>query len=183
MSSTQLDQVILVDPNDNVIGSMEKVAAHRGSGRLHRAISVFLFESRKRLLTQQRSSKKIVGALQWANTCCGNVRPAESYEDCAARRLQEELGISGVGLQKVVKFLYHTPCENNFSEYEMDTVFVGHYDGIVAPNPSEVAAIKWVEWDLWREEVRQGKQESSLAPWIFAMEEQGVLDQIAQTLL
>ena len=91
---TVLDQVTLVDEHDHQIGVMDKVEAHRGDGKRHRASSVFLFNKNGELLIQQRSKKKIVGALQWGNTCCGNVRPGESCEECALRRLREGLGIT-----------------------------------------------------------------------------------------
>src|SRR3989344_6441635 len=121
-----LDQVILVDEADNQIGTMDKVAAHRGQGRLHRAISVFLFNDQGQLLIQQRSQEKITAQGQWGNTCCGNVRPGESYQECAYRRLREELGIAeGVTLAPVRKFSYFARCGEEFSEREIDQVFVG----------------------------------------------------------
>lgn len=143
-NSNPLDQVILVDPDDNQIGVMDKVEAHRGEARLHRAISVFLFNEHGELLIQQRSQQKIVGAGQWANTCCGNVRPGESYEECALRRLREELGITTAEITPVHKFQYFARCNDEFSEHEIDTVFAGYYDGPINPNPEEVQAYQWL---------------------------------------
>jgi isopentenyl-diphosphate Delta-isomerase len=165
------DQVILVDQDDHEIGVMDKVEAHRGAGNLHRAISVFLFNAKGELLIQQRSSKKITCQLMWANTCCGNVRPGESYLDCAQRRLREELGITGVKLEPVTKFLYQTPCDDEFSEYEMDTVYVGTYDGEVSPNPDEVHDYKWISWD---DLVNQ----HPVVPWVKIMQEKEVLEKV-----
>lgn len=168
-----LDQVILVDAEDRQIGVMDKVAAHRGEAVLHRAISVFLFNDRNELLIQQRSHKKIVGAGQWANTCCGNVRPGESYEDCARRRLREELGITPVTIQSVHKFQYFTRCNEEFSEREIDTVFVGRYDGAVKPNPDEVQDYKWmalsaIEAELPTDELLDNDKQH-YAPWFHAL--------------
>lgn len=176
---TLLDQVILVDTKDHKIGVLDKVEAHRGVGRLHRAISVFLFNSQGKLLIQQRSAIKIVGALQWANTCCGNVRPSETYEQCALRRLREELGIEQVNISAVTKFLYQVQCNDDFSEYEMDQVFIGRFDGEVIANPLEVKATSWTDWSDF---LLQTKSDTTIAPWVKVMFHQGVLEEISNNL-
>jgi isopentenyl-diphosphate delta-isomerase len=161
-----LDQVTLVDLDDQVIGVMDKVAAHRGAGVLHRAVSIFLFNDQHQLLLQQRSAQKIVGAMEWANTCCGNVRPGESYEECAYRRLKEELGIVAVKLHPLEKFIYQVECNSEFSEYEMDQVFAGFYAGAVKANPKEVKGSKWVKWS----EVKTAQfNNKKIAPWFALM--------------
>lgn len=163
------DQVVLVDEHDVQIDVMDKIEAHRGDGKRHRASSVFLFNSNHELLMQQRSEKKIVGALQWANTCCGNVWPDESRADCAYRRLNIELGITQVTLRSVYTFEYHVKANAEFSEWEIDEVFVGTYDGDVSPNPDEVKQYRWVsqkEVEYWIQ-----KKDDSLAPWFVLMYE------------
>ncbi|MDA1080007.1 MAG: NUDIX domain-containing protein [bacterium] len=167
------DQVTLVDKNDKVLGAMDKLEAHRNGGVLHRAISVFLFRKKNdkvELLIQQRSAKKIVGAGQWANTACGNVRPTENYLECAQRRLREELGIIDpeLVLQPGAKFQYQVACNPEFSENELDQVFVGWYDGEVRQNPEEVANTDWVLW----QKLQDGKFEQldyDWAPWFEIM--------------
>lgn len=155
-----LDQVALVNEKDEVIGKKDKVEAHRGQGDLHRAISVFLFNSKGDLLIQQRSESKIVGALEWANTACGNVWPRESYLKCAKRRLKDELGIERVELEKMGKFRYQVEFENGFSEKEIDTVFAGLYEGSPTINSSEVRAVGWIDFEKF---IAQSKQ---MAPWV-----------------
>ncbi len=182
-----LDQVTLITPNDEVIGSMDKIEAHRGEGKLHRAISVYLFkktEDSVDLLIQQRSVKKIVGAGMWANTVCGNVRPTESYEECAYRRLKEELGVTKVEIQPMYKFQYQVRCNEEFSENELDQVFVGWYDEDVSLNPDEAQDYKWINWselqekatvsELKKEEfntkqISINNQSFTLAPWFVWM--------------
>lgn len=174
-----MDQVVLVDEQDKEIGVMDKVEAHRGEGKLHRAISVFLFNAKKELLIQQRSEHKIVGTLQWANTCCGNVRPGESYEECANRRLREELGITGVKLTPIAKFQYQVKCNEEFSEREMDTVFIGRYDGEVVPNPREVKAYEWIDFTLfYTERIEQ----RDIAPWVKIMKEKEIVQKIQEEI-
>ncbi len=144
------DLVTLVDESDQVIGSMDKVEAHKGTAIRHRAISVYLFQQRddgEYLLIQQRSTKKILGSLQWANTVCGNVWPNESYHQCAMRRLSVELGITSVNITPIHKFEYHLQCSEQFSEWEIDQVFAGWYDDAVTANPDEVRDFVWVKWE------------------------------------
>jgi isopentenyl-diphosphate delta-isomerase len=144
------DQVTLVTEDDVVIGALDKYEAHRVPAQLHRAISVFLFRTTPQgpeLLIQQRSSTKIVGALQWANSACGNVWPEETYEQCAARRLEKELGIACTQLQDIYTLRYAVPCNEQYAENEIDHVFVGWYNGLVSPHPEEVATVEWMPWD------------------------------------
>jgi isopentenyl-diphosphate Delta-isomerase len=167
-----LDQVILVDEQDQQIGTMDKVEAHRGEGKLHRAVSVYLFRKngdKIELLIQQRSTKKIVGAGQWANTICGNVRPGETRPECALRRLREELGITKATVEPMYIFTYQVACNQEFSEHEIDQVFVGYYDGLVKPNPDEAQQVEWADWTelLAAEGNKLGDKE--LAPWFVWM--------------
>ncbi|HYD34905.1 MAG TPA: isopentenyl-diphosphate Delta-isomerase [Vitreimonas sp.] len=182
------DEVILVNELDQEIGTMDKVEAHRGEGKLHRAISVYLFRERSdssgpELLIQQRSAQKIVGAGQWANTCCGNVRPGESYEDCAVRRLSEELGITGVELQPLYKFHYHVRCNDEFSEREIDQVFIGFYDEQPQPNPDEVATTDWVNWEKITNKKQRSQLGKDIAPWFAIMlDDQKLIDSLNHQL-
>jgi len=182
-----LDQVTLVDKDDNVLGAMDKLEAHRNGGMLHRAISVFLFrkfEDKMELLIQKRSAKKIVGAGQWANTVCGNVRPTENYLECASRRLREELGIVDpeLALQPGAKFQYQVACNAEFSEHEIDQIFVGWYNGEVLPNPEEVATTTWVSW----QSLQRGRfidLEYNWTPWfVIMLEKKEVLDSISEAV-
>lgn len=169
------DLVTLVNEHDQPIGSMDKVEAHRGQGKLHRAISVFLVRKNANgqleTLIQQRSADKIVGALQWANTCCGNVRPDETYLECAQRRLREELGIgldSAVipTLEPVTKFTYQVQCNELFSENEIDQIYVGWFDGEVVANPAEVADTKWVQVTELAQAVQAPNVDANYVPWL-----------------
>lgn len=131
------DEVVLVNENDEFIGSMKKMEVHQ-KGLLHRAFSVFIFDTRGRMLLQQRSSKKYHGANLWTNACCSHPSPDEKIEDAAERRLKEELGFV-TPLQKIFSFTYHAPVENNLIEHEFDHVFAGEYENAIRPNHHEVA--------------------------------------------
>lgn len=163
------DLVTLVNEQDEVIGQADKYDAHRNPAKLHRAISVYLFNNKGELLLQKRSAKKIVGAHQWANTCCGNVWPGESYEECAKRRLQVELGINDVEIEQIYKFIYAVQCNEEYGEHEMDVVFIGRYEGEVTQNKEEVADVTWMSWEKLINNKRLTINNEPAAPWFKIM--------------
>jgi isopentenyl-diphosphate Delta-isomerase len=140
-----IDEVILVDEQDNELGSMEKMEAHR-KALLHRAFSVFLFNAKGEMLLQQRAAGKYHSPLLWSNTCCSHPRPSEAVEDAATRRLQEELGFTA-SLTKAFSFVYKTQFDNGLTEHEYDHVFTGVYEGHIEPNKYEVAMVTYKSMD------------------------------------
>ena len=133
----KINEVILVNERDEALGVMEKMEAHR-KGALHRAFSVFIFDSRGRMLLQQRASEKYHGGLLWTNACCSHPYPGEEVERAAERRLNEELGFTAP-IHKIFSFTYRALVENDLTEHEFDHVFAGQYEGEITANPSEVA--------------------------------------------
>jgi isopentenyl-diphosphate delta-isomerase len=131
-----LTQVILVNKKDEPIGAMEKSEAHE-KGILHRAFSVFIFNSKGEMLLQQRAKNKYHSAGLWSNSCCSHPYPGEKINEAAERRLNEELGFK-IPLQKIFDFIYHVPFKNGLIENEFDHVFIGQYDGNIKINPDEV---------------------------------------------
>jgi isopentenyl-diphosphate delta-isomerase len=134
-------EVILVNQEDQPIGVMDKMEAHR-KGLLHRAFSVFIFDSKGRMLLQQRSHDKYHGALLWTNACCSHPFPGEDVQTAAKRRLSEELGFF-TKLEKIFSFTYTASVENDLIEHEFDHVFAGEYEGEIIANPNEVAAFEY----------------------------------------
>lgn len=134
--------VVLVTPQDEVVGLMEKLQAHV-EGLLHRAFSVFTFNSKGELLIQQRAAHKYHSPTLWANTCCSHPRDGEGYEQGAHRRLQEEMGFD-CPLEFKFDFLYKADVGGGLTEHELDYIFFGVYDGEIVPNPDEVMAYQWV---------------------------------------
>jgi isopentenyl-diphosphate Delta-isomerase len=132
-----MEQVILVNEKDEPVGTMEKMEAHRNGGHLHRAFSVFIFNSQQKMLLQQRSSEKYHSGGLWTNTCCSHPYPDEETGAAAQRRLQQEMGFA-TPVYKAFAFTYKAPFANGLTEWEYDHVFVGHYNGPVQPNPAEV---------------------------------------------
>ncbi len=136
------EQIILVDHNDNPIGTMEKMETHR-QGLLHRAFSIFIFNSKGELLLQQRAFDKYHSAGKWANSCCSHPRPGEQTEEAANRRLKEEIGLE-CDLRYGFNFVYKTSFSNDLIEYEYDHVFVGVSDILPLPDFKEVASFKYM---------------------------------------
>jgi isopentenyl-diphosphate delta-isomerase len=130
------DQLILVDEQDNPIGTCEKMEAHR-LGLLHRAFSVFIFDAQGRMLLQQRALSKYHSGGLWTNACCSHPFPGEDNLTAASRRLQEELGFT-TSLNKAFDFYYRSEFDNGLTEHEFDHVFVGQYEGALEVNPQEV---------------------------------------------
>ncbi|HMH32733.1 MAG TPA: isopentenyl-diphosphate Delta-isomerase [Puia sp.] len=129
-------EVILVNEQDEPIGTMEKMEAHR-KALLHRAFSVFIFNTKGEMLLQQRAKNKYHSGGLWTNACCSHPRPDEEVRAAAARRLQEELGIS-THIRKIFDFIYRATFDNGLTEFEFDHVFIGSYDGIISPDKNEV---------------------------------------------
>ena len=136
------ERVILVDENDEEIGTAEKLAAHR-SGDLHRAFSVFLYNEDGLVLLQRRAGTKYHSPGLWSNTCCGHPRPGEDTLAAASRRLTEELGISGE-LQHASTFRYQATLRDGLVEHEIDHVFTGLASGDPNPDPAEVSEWQWM---------------------------------------
>lgn len=137
-----LEQVILVDEQDNPIGLMEKIEAHE-KALLHRAFSVFVFNSKGELMLQQRAAEKYHSPLLWTNTCCSHQRDGETSLEAGKRRLQEEMGFV-CELEEVFWFIYKAPFDNGLTEHELDHVMVGKFEGEPEINKEEVEAYKWM---------------------------------------
>lgn len=118
--------VVLVNPEDDVLGLMEKQQAHI-NGLLHRAFSVFLFNSKGEMLLQKRASGKYHSPNQWTNAVCSHPKDGETYLEGAQRRLSEELGIQSE-LSEKFYFIYKADVGGGLWEHELDHVFVGHYE-------------------------------------------------------
>ena len=151
------DYVILVDEQDNELGTMEKLQAHI-EAKLHRAISVFIFNDRKEMLLQKRASTKYHSANLWTNTCCSHPKPNENTTDAAKRRLKEEMGID-CNLQAVFNFTYLAKLENGISEHEFDHVFFGFTNDKPKLNLEEASDYKYLSLDKIENQLKQNPEQ------------------------
>lgn len=134
----------MVDENDKEVGIEEKIKAHK-DGKLHRAFSIFVFNSKGELLLQKRAKEKYHSGGLWSNTCCGHPRPKESLENAAHRRLKEEMGFDcGLAHLDSACFIYKTKI-NDLFENEYDHIFIGKFNENPCPDPKEAEDYKWVD--------------------------------------
>lgn len=138
----QRNKVILVDENDNAIGEMDKMEAHV-KGALHRAFSIFIFNSQDEMLIHQRAQNKYHGGGLWTNACCSHPQWGENTQKSALERLNFEMGLD-CDVAHQFSFLYESPVENNLIEHEYDHVFVGITDKEPIINHEEVIDYKWI---------------------------------------
>uniref|UniRef100_A0A224X480 isopentenyl-diphosphate Delta-isomerase n=1 Tax=Hypericum kalmianum TaxID=473045 RepID=A0A224X480_9ROSI len=181
------DECILVDENDQVVGHDSKYNCHlwenivKGSA-LHRAFSVFLFNSKYELLLQQRSGTKVTFPLVWTNTCCSHplYRQSELIDvnalgvrNAAQRKLLDELGIPAEDVPvddftTLGRILYKAPSDGKWGEHELDYLLFMVRDVNINPNPDEVAAVKYVNREQLKEILRKadsGEEGLKLSPW------------------
>ncbi len=156
------DLVVLVDPNDNEIGICEKLPAHT-AGLLHRAISVFIFDSAGRLLLQQRAPGKYHCGGSWANSCCSHPYPAESAAEAAKRRCEEELGLK-VDVVGGGTLHYRADVGSGLIENELVHLYWAVTDAVCRPDAGEIASIQWV--DLHELMTGRSGLEDMLTPWL-----------------
>ena len=176
--SSETEELILVDTNDEETGTLSKAACHDGDGVLHRAFSLFLFSAAGELLLQQRSASKRLWPGFWSNSICSHPRHGESMAVATERRLQDELNISAE-LEFVYKFSYQAEFGANGSENELCHVFLGRTPLVVRPNDLEIASIRFISaGDLDQE---FADKPETLTPW-FQLEWQSLTTQYRDQL-
>ncbi|MEM9966911.1 MAG: isopentenyl-diphosphate Delta-isomerase [Pseudomonadota bacterium] len=149
---------------DGNLTPVEKLAVHQ-RGLRHLAISVFVLRDDK-ILLQQRAECKYHTPGLWANTCCTHPHWEEDASDCAMRRLNEELGITGLKLQHRGQVEYRADVGSGLIEHEVVEVFVAQApDGMpLALNSEEVQATRWVTAEELRQEILAAPER--FTPWL-----------------
>ncbi len=145
--------VILVDNYDNEIGMMEKIEAHK-KALLHRAVSVFICNSKGEWLLQQRAKTKYHSNSLWTNTCCTHPYPEESNLKAAQRRLFQEMGLVSE-LTEIFSFTYNEKLDNQLTENEFDHVFIGITNQLPQINANEVMNWKYVSYENLTKDISQ----------------------------
>src|SRR5213594_3665508 len=158
------DIVVLVDEKDHPIGYEEKMKAHSDGGKLHRAFSIFIYNSKNQMLLQLRSNAKHHFQSLWSNGCCSHPLKGEELEKAAHRKLKQEFGFDA-NMEEVFSFTYKAKDETSgLTEHEFDHVFIGKYDGSPKPNPSEIANWKWVSVADLKKDLN--KNPDRYTPWL-----------------
>ncbi|KAH9208151.1 NUDIX hydrolase domain-like protein [Leptodontidium sp. 2 PMI_412] len=168
-----MDEVFIVlDENDKPIGNLSKKICHLMTnierGLLHRAFSVFLFNSKNELLLQQRATEKITFPDMWTNTCCSHPLgiPSETGIDlqeslmgvkrAAQRKLDQELGVNAAlvpieNFNFLTRIHYKAASDGRWGEHEIDYIlFIKADVDLLQPNLNEVRETKFVTADYLR---------------------------------
>ena len=185
-SSMMEEVVIQVDELDNRVGGQTKLAAHHGTGALHRAFSVLVFDSKDRILLQKRSSDKITFPGVWANSCCSHPLDNEMERDgfsgsinAAIRKMEQELGVDPSTLRvedftPASRMLYWSRSDDEWVEKELDHILILRKDVICNPNPNEIEELRWFSREEFEEfltsfhtteQEAQNDESRIIAPW------------------
>lgn len=176
--SSDAEELILVDSDDNETGRLSKAACHDGAGVLHRAFSVFLFDDAGRVLLQRRAGGKRLWPGFWSNSCCSHPRHGESLQVATARRMRDELNASS-DLEFVYRFQYQAQYDASGAECELCHVFVGRIDAPVRPNEHEIESIRLLSVAGVNDELEASPGE--FTPW-FRMEWRTLFDEHADVM-
>ena len=160
---TFMVKLIIVNKNDEKIGLEDKLKCHLGKGILHRAFTIFIFNSKNQLLIQKRAKNKFLWPLVWETSCSSHPLEKEDYVKASEKRLKQELGIA-CKLNLLTKFQYQARYKNIGSENEVCALLVGKYNGQVAPNPKEVAEWKWIDIKTLKKDL--AKNPKKYCPWL-----------------
>ncbi len=169
------EMIVLVDDADTPVATRRKSEVHDGNTKLHRAFSVFLFNSKGELLLQQRAFSKKTWPGVWSNSCCGHTMLHESTPDAAVRRVGYELGLKKTKLTMALPDFRYRAEKDGVVENELCPVLFGFTDAKPRPDPDEIADLKWVDWEEFR--LSLNSPGSEISPW--AVEEVELLAQSA----
>ncbi len=143
---------------------MDKMDVHR-RGLRHKAISVFVTEG-DRVLMQRRALEKYHTPGLWTNTCCTHPHWGETDLDCATRRLDEELGVTGLSLTHVAEIEYRADVGGGLIEHELVQVYTARAmpDLAVTPNPDEVVDTDWISLSALAAQIE--RRPDRFTPWL-----------------
>jgi len=157
------DYVVLVDEHNNVLGIAPKLVTHNRNTPLHRGFSVFLFNSKGKLLLQKRGSKKKTWPLTWSNSCCGHPKLNESNLNAAKRRVKFELGIDPNNILEILPNFSYKAEMNGIVENELCPVLIAFTKSEPKPNKNDVEDFKWIDWQKFIEDIKRNPD--TYSPW------------------
>lgn len=161
------EQLVLVDKDDNPIGTAGKLECHIGAGQLHRAFTALVFDPSGRLLLTRRSDSKMLWPKIWDATFASHPRVSESYADAAVRRMPDELG-TVCDMQYLLKFVYHVKYLDVGSENEVCAILAGTLSdpSSLKPASQEISEVSWATPDDILADMRANPH--NYCPWMIA---------------
>ena len=161
--SSDDEPLILVNSDDEEIGTLPKFACHDGAGVLHRAFSLFVFNAAGETLLQRRHPAKRLWPGYWSNGCCSHPRAGERTDTAVRRRARDELGLE-VRPEFVFRFEYHAAYADAGAEHELCSVYVARSDGAPRINPTEVSEWRWIASAALDDEIARAP--GRFTPWL-----------------
>jgi len=140
----------IVDEKDRVIDNAPRSEVH-ASGARHRAVHIFVFNTKGEILLQLRSASKDKHPGTWDTSCCGHVDSGETYDIAAAREFQEELGPETLPEFHVVGKC--DACQQTGQEFV--TVYKCLSDSVFHPCPKEIDELRWISPENMEQEFRE----------------------------
>lgn len=169
-----MEFVVLVDEQNNPIGTMLKDKVHTFTTPLHRGFSLFIFNRNGDLLVTRRAATKKTFPDVWTNTVCGHPGPDEDPVTAAKRRLKDELGVISGDIKIVSRYRYKFADIHGIMENEICPILVGHTHVDPNVNRKEVADWKWMPWQEFLVEIQNIPDKYS--PW--CIEEAKIIQEI-----
>ena len=158
-----MEYVVLVDDNNTPIGTAPKDSVHTRDTPLHRAFSLFLFNSQNQLLLTKRAKTKKAFPGVWTNSVCGHPGVNEAVSDAALRRLTQEVGISDAKVREVAPYRYRFADVNGIVENEICPILIGFTENQPRPDAMEIDEWKWIDWDEFMMDIV--KRPEIYSPW------------------
>lgn len=160
------EQIIFVDSSGKPTGQFgPKLASHTADTKLHLAFSCYILRrsDNKFLMTQRALTKKVWPGV-WSNSFCGHPSPEETMiDDAVQRRGLFELGLQDLEELRCIvpRYVYKTPQYNGIIEHEFCPIFVAYVSGDPIPNPDEVEAYTWVDWNEYVQNISDNPETMS----------------------
>lgn len=170
-----MDLITIVNKKDHILGYKPKEEVHKGSGILHRAITVFIFNKKGELLIARRSKNKKRWPLFWETTCSTDVTkkdviegeeisiPKASYIIAAKKRLKAELGID-CQPEFLFKFHYKERYKNKQSENEICALLTATYNRKAKLNKKEIKEVKYIPLNELKQKIKSNPKKYT--PWL-----------------
>jgi len=133
--------VDIVDENDRVVRCVTRAEMRQRRLR-HRCVYILLFDSNKRLFVHKRTHSKDVYPGWWDVAVGGVVGAGEDYDSAASREVEEEVGLSGVQLDRLGPITYSDPRTQ-----VMGMIYDCTSDSPLRLQEAEIVEGRWVDND------------------------------------
>lgn len=145
---------------------LPRLEIHR-LGKHHRAVHLYILNSNNELLLQKRADTVDHFPGMFGISVTGHIDAGECSSVTVGREVQEELGIdpSGLRIHFLFSFFQEAILDGTYIDRQFNDVYLTRADvelDRVKVDPSEVAEIRFVSFDSFREMVLNGSDE--LAP-------------------